>query len=66
MAAGLVGRKYVLGLSDFLVAGRQLGVYIGIATLAGASEAISAIEAARHPRVQVRCLQDLHRASEAE
>lgn len=34
MAAGLAGRKYVLGLSDFLVAGRQLGLYIGIATLA--------------------------------
>jgi len=35
-----------------------------ITTLAGASAAISAIEAARHPRVQVHCLQDLHRATE--
>ena len=34
MAAGLIGKRYVLGLSDYLVAGRQLGVYIGIATLA--------------------------------
>lgn len=34
MGAGIAGRKYVLGLSDFLVAGRQLGPYIGIATLA--------------------------------
>jgi solute:Na+ symporter, SSS family len=34
MAAGLLGRKYVLGLADFLVAGRALGPYIGIATLA--------------------------------
>lgn len=34
MAAGLYGRKWVSGLSDFLVAGRGLGLYIGIATLA--------------------------------
>ncbi|HMD83653.1 MAG TPA: sodium:solute symporter family protein [Terriglobia bacterium] len=34
MAAGLYGKKYVSGLSDFLVAGRQLGTFIGIATLA--------------------------------
>ena len=33
-----------------------------ITTLAGASAAASAIEAARRPRVSVRCLQDLHRA----
>ena len=32
-----------------------------ITTLAGASAAVSAIEAARRPRVQVHCLQDLHR-----
>ncbi len=32
-----------------------------ITTLAGASAAASAIEAARRPRVSVRCLQDLHR-----
>lgn len=34
MAAGLYGRKWVSGVSDFLVAGRGLGVYIGVATLA--------------------------------
>lgn len=34
MGAGLYGRKWVSGVSDFLVAGRGLGVYIGIATLA--------------------------------
>jgi SSS family solute:Na+ symporter len=34
IAAGLYGKKYVSGLSDFLVAGRQLGTFIGVATLA--------------------------------
>jgi solute:Na+ symporter, SSS family len=34
MTAGLYGRKWVSGVSDFLVAGRGLGVYIGVATLA--------------------------------
>ena len=34
LAAGLYGKKYVSGLSDFLVAGRELGTFIGIATLA--------------------------------
>ena len=34
-----------------------------ITTLAGASAAVSAIEAARRPRVSVRCLQDLHDAT---
>ncbi len=34
MGAGLYGRKWISGVSDFLVAGRGLGVYIGIATLA--------------------------------
>ena len=34
LAAGLYGRKYVSGISDFLVAGRGLGTFIGIATLA--------------------------------
>ena len=34
MAAGLYGRRWVSGLSDFLVAGRGLGLHIGIATLA--------------------------------
>ena len=37
-----------------------------ITTLAGASAAVSAIEAARRPRVQVHCLQDLHAAAEAQ
>jgi carbamoyl-phosphate synthase large subunit len=35
-----------------------------ITTLAGASAAVSAIEAAKRPRVQVHCLQDLHAAAE--
>jgi carbamoyl-phosphate synthase large subunit len=35
-----------------------------ITTLAGASAAVSAIEAARRPRVTVHCLQDLHRDAE--
>ena len=39
---------------------------LSITTLAGASAAVSAIEAARRPRVQVHCLQDLHRATEAQ
>ena len=34
LAAGLYGRRYVGGISDFLVAGRELGTFIGIATLA--------------------------------
>ncbi len=34
LAAGLTGRKYISGLSDFLVAGRELGTFIGVATLA--------------------------------
>jgi solute:Na+ symporter, SSS family len=32
--AGLYGKKYISGLAQFLVAGRELGVFIGIATLA--------------------------------
>jgi carbamoyl-phosphate synthase large subunit len=36
-----------------------------ITTLAGASAAVSAIEAAKRPRVQVHCLQDLHATSES-
>ena len=35
-----------------------------ITTLAGASAAVSAIEAARRPSVKVHCLQDLHAAAE--
>src|SRR5215831_14658473 len=34
MAAGLYGKRYVSGVSEFLVAGRELGVFVGIATLA--------------------------------
>src|SRR5690349_19507536 len=34
MAAGLYGKRYITGLSDFLVAGRGIGLYLGIATLA--------------------------------
>ena len=34
LAAGLYGKRFVSGLSDFLVAGRELGTFIGIATLA--------------------------------
>ena len=31
---GIIGRRYVGNVSHFLVAGRELGLYIGIATLA--------------------------------
>ena len=34
LAAGSYGKKFVGGLSDYLVAGRQLGTFIGTATLA--------------------------------
>ncbi len=34
MITGLYGRKFIGGISDFLVAGRELGTFIGIATLA--------------------------------
>ncbi len=34
LAAGLYGKKYISGLSEFLVAGRELGTFVGIATLA--------------------------------
>ena len=34
LAAGLYGKKYVSDVADFLVAGRELGTFIGIATLA--------------------------------
>jgi carbamoyl-phosphate synthase large subunit len=37
-----------------------------ITTLAGASAAVSAIEAAQKPRVQVHCLQDLHASVERQ
>ena len=34
MATGLYGRKFVGGISDFLVAGRELGTFLAVATLA--------------------------------
>ena len=34
VAAGLYGKRYISGLSDFLVAGRGIGLYLGVATLA--------------------------------
>jgi SSS family solute:Na+ symporter len=34
MAAGVMVRKYVGGVEDFLVAGREMNVYLGIASLA--------------------------------
>jgi SSS family solute:Na+ symporter len=34
VAVGLIGKKYIGNLSDYLVAGRELGMYLGIATLA--------------------------------
>lgn len=34
LAIGVLGRKYISGIEDYLVAGRKLGVHIGIATLA--------------------------------
>jgi solute:Na+ symporter, SSS family len=34
VAAGLIGKRYIGSVSHYLVAGRELGVYIGIATLA--------------------------------
>jgi carbamoyl-phosphate synthase large subunit len=46
---------------------RRAALFAGIpciTTLAGASAAVSAIEAARRPRLTVHCLQDLHRGHE--
>lgn len=34
LATGLYGRRFVGGISDFLVAGRELGTYLAVATLA--------------------------------
>ena len=34
VAVGLLGKRFIGSLSDYLVAGRELGVYLGIATLA--------------------------------
>jgi SSS family solute:Na+ symporter len=34
LATGLYGRRFVGGIADFLVAGRELGTFLGVATLA--------------------------------
>jgi solute:Na+ symporter, SSS family len=34
VGVGLVGKRFVGNVSHYLVAGRELGVYVGIATLA--------------------------------
>lgn len=34
LAVGLLGKRYIGGISSYLVAGRELGLYLGIATLA--------------------------------
>src|SRR2546427_2684214 len=34
MVVGIIGKRYIGNVSHFLVAGRELGLYIGIATLA--------------------------------
>src|SRR5690348_31515 len=34
VAVGLLGKKYVGNVTHYLVAGRELGLYVGIATLA--------------------------------
>jgi len=34
MAAGLYGKRYISGVADFLVAGRGIGLFLGISTLA--------------------------------
>ena len=34
MAVGIIGKRYVGNVSHYLVAGRELGLYVGIATLA--------------------------------
>ena len=34
LAVGLLGKKYIGNVAHYLVAGRELGTYIGIATLA--------------------------------
>ena len=34
VSVGLIGKRYVGQLSHYLVAGRELGLYLGIATLA--------------------------------
>src|SRR5262245_66363041 len=34
VAIGLIGKKYIGSVTDYLVAGRELGTFVGIATLA--------------------------------
>src|SRR4026208_32398 len=34
VSVGLIGKRYVGSVSQYLVAGRELGLYLGIATLA--------------------------------
>jgi len=34
IGAGLYGKRYISGISDYLVAGRSMGLFLGIATLA--------------------------------
>jgi SSS family solute:Na+ symporter len=34
LAIGIIGRRYIANVSHYLVAGRELGLYVGIATLA--------------------------------
>jgi SSS family solute:Na+ symporter len=34
MVVGIIGKRYIGNVSHFLVAGRELGIYVGIATLA--------------------------------
>ena len=34
MVVGIIGKRYIGNVSHYLVAGRELGVYVGIATLA--------------------------------
>ena len=41
VAIGLLGKKYIGKVSHYLVAGRELGTYAGIATLAATESARS-------------------------
>ncbi len=34
MVVGIIGKRYIGNVSHYLVAGRELGIYVGIATLA--------------------------------
>ncbi|HID06745.1 MAG TPA: hypothetical protein EYP10_06315, partial [Armatimonadetes bacterium] len=35
MAIGIIANRYIRGLSHFIVAGRALRIYLGVATLVG-------------------------------